>query len=157
MNVLELTPLVNGTAHRLRRRLPHHGCAVEECDLRQAGWVGILDAARRYDGDNLRHVAPKRALGEMLDELRRCQRCRGPTVSLSALGNPDLVELLCGCTQDEGIRLSGDELTPREALVLAIYADAEGNRTRAVERVLGGRAFGDIASARRKLEALAAA
>ncbi len=83
-------------------------------------------------------------------------RCKSDPVGVTALeplieaGMPEACSCdLCPCL------LRDDQLTPREALVMAIYADAEGNKTRAVERVMGGRVFDDIVSARRKLEAIA--
>lgn len=63
-------PKVITIAKRLKQRLPQH---VELDDLIQAGCVGLLDAARRYDptkGASFATFGCKRATGAMLDDLR---------------------------------------------------------------------------------------
>lgn len=155
--VLLLTPLVHQIAHALRRRLPQHGCSVEESDLRQAGWLGVLDAAQRYTGDALRAVAPLRIKGAMIDELRRATLLCSSHARVSrtpvALGEPP--EVTC---DDSLVRLADDELTPEEELVLILYAthNGEGRAARAVERQIGKRIWPTLTSAREKLERLAA-
>ncbi len=69
--VNEHAPLVRRIAHHLASRLPE---CVQIEDLLQAGMVGLLDAARRYDashGAAFSTYAEVRVRGAMLDELRR--------------------------------------------------------------------------------------
>jgi RNA polymerase sigma factor (sigma-70 family) len=66
-----LLPLVRRTARRLCRRLPAN---VELDDMVQAGLIAVSDALPRYDptrGASIETFAARRALGGMLDELRR--------------------------------------------------------------------------------------
>jgi len=61
---------VRHVAQQLRRRLPPH---IELDDLVQAGMVGLLDAAQRYDGSRqvrFKSYAQFRIRGAMLDSLR---------------------------------------------------------------------------------------
>lgn len=169
MDVLELAPLVHRLARAVRRRLPFHGCTLDEDDLRQVGWLAVLVAA---DRGNLETLSPRRIVGAMLDELARCEHhgmtrhkadgaprgrhCKRARVDAPMHCPLDDDEMQLGSYTDPVVRLRDDALTPREELVLMIYADAEGNRTRAVERAIGGRVHEDIQRARAKLEALAA-
>jgi RNA polymerase sigma factor for flagellar operon FliA len=69
--VTEHAPLVRRIAHHLACRLPD---CVQIEDLLQAGMIGLLDAARRYDsghGAAFSTYAEVRVRGAMLDELRR--------------------------------------------------------------------------------------
>lgn len=66
-----LLPLVKRIARRLASRLPAN---VELDDLVQTGWIAVYAALPRYDatrGASLETFAARRALGGMLDELRR--------------------------------------------------------------------------------------
>jgi RNA polymerase sigma factor for flagellar operon FliA len=69
--VAECAPLVKRIAHHLIVRLP---AAVQVDDLIQAGMVGLLEAARRYDpsqGAAFPTFAERRIRGAMLDEIRK--------------------------------------------------------------------------------------
>ncbi len=62
--------LVQRLAHQLMTRLP---CSVQIDDIIQAGMMGLLDAATRYDqlhGAQFETYATQRIRGAMLDELR---------------------------------------------------------------------------------------
>ncbi len=66
----EFAPLVKRIAHHMMLRLPG---SVEVDDLIQAGMIGLLDAAGRYDelrGAQFETYASQRIRGAMLDELR---------------------------------------------------------------------------------------
>ena len=63
-------PLVHRIAHQMRARLP---ASVMLGDLIQAGMIGLLEAASRYDdqaGAQFETFATQRVRGAMLDELR---------------------------------------------------------------------------------------
>ncbi|KXS33746.1 MAG: RNA polymerase sigma factor FliA [Candidatus Gallionella acididurans] len=63
-------PLVKQLAHQLMTRLPY---SVQIDDIIQAGMMGLLDAASRYDdfhGAQFETYATQRIRGAMLDELR---------------------------------------------------------------------------------------
>ncbi|MDY6891531.1 MAG: RNA polymerase sigma factor FliA [Pseudomonadota bacterium] len=67
----EYTPLVRRIAHHLMARLPSH---VQLDDLLQAGMVGLLEAAKRYDcskGASFETYAGIRIRGAIIDEVRR--------------------------------------------------------------------------------------
>jgi len=69
--VITHTPLVKRIAHHLIGRLPTN---VMADDMIQAGMLGLLDAARRYDtaqGASFETYATLRIRGAMIDELRR--------------------------------------------------------------------------------------
>lgn len=69
--IKEYAPLVKRVAHHLMLRLPS-SVAVE--DLIQAGMMGLLEAAGRYDelrGAQFETYAAQRIRGAMLDELRK--------------------------------------------------------------------------------------
>jgi RNA polymerase sigma factor for flagellar operon FliA len=69
--IKEYAPLVKRIAHHLMLRLPS-SVAVE--DIIQAGMIGLLDAAGRYDefrGAQFETFAAQRIRGSMLDELRQ--------------------------------------------------------------------------------------
>ena len=66
----EHSQLVQRLAHQLMTRLP---CSVQIDDIIQAGMMGLLDAATRYDqlhGAQFETYATQRIRGAMLDELR---------------------------------------------------------------------------------------
>jgi RNA polymerase sigma factor for flagellar operon FliA len=66
----EFAPLVKRIAHHMMLKLPG---SVEVDDLIQAGMMGLLDAAGRYDelrGAQFETYAAQRIRGAMLDELR---------------------------------------------------------------------------------------
>jgi RNA polymerase sigma factor for flagellar operon FliA len=66
----EYAPLVKRIAHHMMLKLPG---SVEVDDLIQAGMMGLLDAATRYDelrGAQFETYAAQRIRGAMLDELR---------------------------------------------------------------------------------------
>ncbi len=66
----EYAPLVKRIAHHMMLKLPG---SVEVDDLIQAGMMGLLDAASRYDelrGAQFETYASQRIRGAMLDELR---------------------------------------------------------------------------------------
>ena len=68
--IKEYAPLVKRIAHNLMVRLPS---SVSVDDLIQAGMMGLLDAAGRYDdlhGAQFETYAAQRIRGAMLDELR---------------------------------------------------------------------------------------
>ena len=68
--IRELLPLVKRIAYHLMSRLP---ASVEADDLIQAGLIGLLDAAERFDdslGAQFETYATQRVRGAMLDELR---------------------------------------------------------------------------------------
>ncbi|TNF54419.1 MAG: FliA/WhiG family RNA polymerase sigma factor, partial [Gammaproteobacteria bacterium] len=63
-------PLVKRVAYHMMSRLP---ASVDVDDLIQAGLIGLLDAAERFDtqqGANFETYASQRIRGAMLDELR---------------------------------------------------------------------------------------
>lgn len=67
----EYAPLVKRLAHQLMTRLPY---SVQIDDIIQAGMMGLLDAASRYDnlhGAQFETYATQRIRGAMLDELRQ--------------------------------------------------------------------------------------
>ena len=67
----EYAPLVKRIAHHLKARLPG---SVEVDDIIQAGMMGLLEAAGRYDelrGAQFETYAAQRIRGAMLDELRQ--------------------------------------------------------------------------------------
>ena len=67
----EYAPLVKRIAHHLKARLPG---SVEVDDIIQAGMMGLLEAANRYDelrGAQFETYAAQRIRGAMLDELRQ--------------------------------------------------------------------------------------
>jgi RNA polymerase sigma factor FliA len=66
----EYAPLVKRIANFMMLKLPH---SVQVEDMIQAGMIGLLDAARRYDelrGAQFETYATQRIRGAMLDELR---------------------------------------------------------------------------------------
>ncbi|HEX8089789.1 MAG TPA: FliA/WhiG family RNA polymerase sigma factor [Blastocatellia bacterium] len=68
--VTEYLPLVNSVMHRLSPRLAF---SMEADDIRSAGVIGLMDAARRYDSSReiqFRTYAEFRVRGAMLDYLR---------------------------------------------------------------------------------------
>lgn len=68
--LVQHAPLVKKLAHMMRARLPS---SVEVDDLIQAGMIGLLDAASRYEemhGAQFETYAMQRIRGAMLDELR---------------------------------------------------------------------------------------
>jgi len=69
--IKEYAPLVKRIAHHLMLRLPS---SVAVDDIIQAGMMGLLDAAGRYDelrGAQFETFAAQRIRGSMLDELRQ--------------------------------------------------------------------------------------
>lgn len=69
--IKEYAPLVKRIAHHLMLRLPS---SVSVDDIIQAGMIGLLDAAGRYDelrGAQFETFAAQRIRGAMLDELRQ--------------------------------------------------------------------------------------
>jgi RNA polymerase sigma factor for flagellar operon FliA len=66
----EYAPLVKRIAHQMMTKLPY---SVQIDDIIQAGMMGLLDAASRYDefhGAQFETYATQRIRGAMLDELR---------------------------------------------------------------------------------------
>lgn len=66
----EFAPLVKRIAHFMMLKLPN---SVQVDDMIQAGMIGLLDAASRYDelrGAQFETYASQRIRGSMLDELR---------------------------------------------------------------------------------------
>ena len=66
----DYAPLVKRLAHQMMSRLPY---SVQIDDIIQAGMMGLLDAAGRYDeihGAQFETYATQRIRGAMLDELR---------------------------------------------------------------------------------------
>ena len=66
----EYAPLVKRLAHQMMTKLPY---SVQIDDIIQAGMMGLLDAASRYDefhGAQFETYATQRIRGAMLDELR---------------------------------------------------------------------------------------
>jgi RNA polymerase sigma factor FliA len=84
-------PFVRRVARRISKR--SRACpAVDFDDLVQAGTMGLLEAAERFDprhGVTFRAFAKKRVIGAMYDELRRLDRLSAATVSLEAAGSND--------------------------------------------------------------------
>jgi RNA polymerase sigma factor FliA len=69
--IREFAPLVRLLAHHLAARLP---ASVELDDIIQAGMIGLMDAASRYEeghGTQFETFASQRIKGAMLDELRQ--------------------------------------------------------------------------------------
>ena len=69
--IKEHAPLVKRIAHHLMARLPS---SVSVDDIIQAGMIGLLEAAGRYDelrGAQFETFAAQRIRGAMLDELRQ--------------------------------------------------------------------------------------
>jgi RNA polymerase sigma factor for flagellar operon FliA len=69
--IKEYAPLVKRIAHHLMLKLPS---SVAVDDIIQAGMIGLLDAAGRYDefrGAQFETFAAQRIRGSMLDELRQ--------------------------------------------------------------------------------------
>lgn len=70
--VMEYAPLVKRIAHHLSARLPQ---TLEVEDLMQAGMIGLLEAARKFDPDNgasFETFAGIRIRGAMIDQVRPC-------------------------------------------------------------------------------------
>jgi RNA polymerase sigma factor for flagellar operon FliA len=70
--VLDHLPLVKSVARRLRATLPDQ---AEFNDLMQAGTLGLIDAAKKFDPDKgflFKTYASHRIRGAMLDGLRQC-------------------------------------------------------------------------------------
>ena len=68
--IKEFAPLVKRIAHYMMLKLPN---SVQVDDMIQAGMIGLLDAAGRYDelrGAHFETYASQRIRGAMLDELR---------------------------------------------------------------------------------------
>ncbi len=68
--LLHFAPMVEGMARKLARHLP---CGLDREDLVQDGYVGLLEAERRFDparGGSLMRFASSRIRGSMLDSLR---------------------------------------------------------------------------------------
>ncbi|MDD2720964.1 MAG: RNA polymerase sigma factor FliA [Gallionella sp.] len=66
----DFAPLVKRLAHQMMTKLPY---SVQIDDIIQAGMIGLLDAASRYDeihGAQFETYATQRIRGAMLDELR---------------------------------------------------------------------------------------
>lgn len=66
----DYAPMVKRLAHQMMSRLPY---SVQIDDIIQAGMMGLLDAANRYDeihGAQFETYATQRIRGAMLDELR---------------------------------------------------------------------------------------
>lgn len=66
----DYAPLVKRIAHQMMSKLPY---SVQIDDIIQAGMIGLLDAASRYDeihGAQFETYATQRIRGAMLDELR---------------------------------------------------------------------------------------
>src|SRR4030067_242134 len=66
----DYAPLVKRIAHQMMTKLPY---SVQIDDIIQAGMMGLLDAASRYDevhGAQFETYATQRIRGAMLDELR---------------------------------------------------------------------------------------
>ncbi|MDP1594660.1 MAG: RNA polymerase sigma factor FliA [Gallionella sp.] len=66
----DYAPLVKRIAHQMMSKLPY---SVQIDDIIQAGMIGLLDAASRYDeihGAQFETYATQRIRGSMLDELR---------------------------------------------------------------------------------------
>jgi RNA polymerase sigma factor for flagellar operon FliA len=69
--VAEHAPLVRRMAHHLAAKLP---ASVDLDDIIQAGMIGLMDAAARYEesqGTQFETYASQRIKGAMLDELRQ--------------------------------------------------------------------------------------
>jgi len=69
--IAEHAPLVRRIAHHLASKLP---ASVEVDDIIQAGMMGLMDAAARYEenqGTQFETYASQRIRGAMLDELRQ--------------------------------------------------------------------------------------
>lgn len=70
--VMEYAPLVKRIAHHLAARLPQ---TLEVDDLMQAGMIGLLEAARKFDPENgasFETFAGIRIRGAMIDQVRPC-------------------------------------------------------------------------------------
>lgn len=102
--VMEISAGDLDLVHRLaRRKAAQCPSQVDERDLISAGYLGLVDAARRWDPRRgpFRRFASTRVLGSMLDQLRkddplsRSARARGDyapeIVSLDAARDPDEV------------------------------------------------------------------
>lgn len=69
--IAEFAPLVRRMAHHLAAKLP---ASVEIDDIIQAGMIGLMDAAQRFEesqGFQFETFASQRIRGAMLDELRQ--------------------------------------------------------------------------------------
>lgn len=69
--MMETAPLVKRIAHHLLMRLPSH---IDVDDLIQAGMIGLVEAANKFDGGKgatFSTYAGIRIRGAMLDEIRR--------------------------------------------------------------------------------------
>jgi RNA polymerase sigma factor for flagellar operon FliA len=69
--ITQFAPLVRRMAHHLAARLPS---SVQVDDLIQAGMIGLMDAAARFEesqGNQFETYATQRIRGAMLDELRQ--------------------------------------------------------------------------------------
>lgn len=112
MHGLNLSPAeldqLRRTLHRYATRLsPGSPGSIDLDDLEQSGWEGVLKAARafdRYRGVPFLAYAARRALAEMVDELRRNGRPRrdGPRA------RPMLVD------NGTGVALAGSEPSSAE-------------------------------------------
>jgi RNA polymerase sigma factor (sigma-70 family) len=140
--------LVRRIARRVSRRAKRSG-ALDFDDLVQAGALGMLEAAERFDpqyGVSFKAYARKRVLGAMYDELRRLEpRAAAPAVSFDApseRGEHPLAEVVPDprtseppVGRTESFAPNGRRLTDRHRFVLG--RAAAGYRQGEIAAMLG--------------------
>lgn len=142
--VSEHAPLVRRIAHHLASRLPE---CVQIEDLLQAGMVGLLDAARRYDashGAAFSTYAEVRVRGAMLDELRR-----GDWVPRSVHRRAREVAEAIRAIEVQVARPARDqEVAERLGIsmgeYLAVLRDLSGQKLLSVEELIEGEGSGGV-------------
>lgn len=113
--------MVRATARRLSQRLPP---SVELDDLIQAGSLGLMRAAERYDDASpvpFEHYAHRRVLGSMRDSIRRGEWRAITAAPLDEASTRSTSDAEVDATHQERcsqVRYALDKLTPRQRQVL---------------------------------------
>lgn len=115
----EYSHLVKRIAHQMMTKLPH---SVQIDDIIQAGMLGLLDAASRYDefrGAQFETYASQRIRGAMLDELREAD-----WLPRSLRRNMRIIEIAISHLQQKlGISPNETEIAEELKMPLAEYQE----------------------------------
>jgi len=115
----EFRPVVHGIANRIASRLPAH---VEPDDLYSAGYLGLLDAAERFDPSRrvtFKSFAGHRINGAIMDHLRaldwvpRLTRAKGKALAAAQES----------ASQSKGSRAEDEEVAAELGIELPEYFD----------------------------------
>ena len=115
----EFRPLVHGVANRIAGRLPAH---VDSDDLYSVGYLGLLDAAERFDpskGVAFKTFASHRITGAVIDHLReldwvpRSTRAKGKALALAQ----------ASASQEKGSRAEDEDVAAELGIELPEYFD----------------------------------